>query len=70
MQAPVRPVVVGLAVAVALAALSLAGRLTDMPSERTLSAPAPLGDVDGQPVIQPAYPASLRRPLRLPSLGP
>jgi hypothetical protein len=69
-QAPVRPVVVGLAVAVALAALSLAGRLTDMPSERALSAPAPLGDVDGPPVTRPAYPASLRRPLRLPSLGP
>jgi hypothetical protein len=69
-KAPVRPVVIVLAVAAALAALSLAGRLTNVPSERALSPPAPVGDVDGPPVTRPAYPASLLRPLHLPSLGP
>jgi hypothetical protein len=69
-RVPVRPVVTGLVVVAALATLSVAGRLTSVPDERAAPAPTPVGDVDGPPVTVPAYPASLLRPLRLPSLGP
>ncbi len=69
MRAPGRPVAIGLAVAAALATLSLAGRLIDVSGQPALSPPA-VGDVDGPPPTIPAYPASLLRPLQLPPVGP
>jgi len=68
-RAPGRPVAIGLAVAAALATLSLAGRLIDVSGQPALSPPA-VGDVDGPPPTIPAYPASLLRPLQLPPVGP
>jgi hypothetical protein len=70
-RAPVRPVAIVLAVAAVLAVLSMAGRLTSVPSERERPAPvaADFG-VDGPPRPAPDYPPSLLRPLRLPRLGP
>jgi hypothetical protein len=71
-RAPVRPVAIGLAIVAVLAVLSVAGRLTDVPSERAASSSAGAPDygVDGPPLRLPSYPSSLLRPVQVPSLGP